>query len=309
VGIPVLYRPAAAVLTGYRVELDGWAAGMPGQEAETAKGVIDAQGTAWYLTKLEGWQGSPAPRTSLVQRSGEHGSFDGPAYLDTRAVTIEGVAVCTDRISTWRARDILASVCGDPSLGLSTLVVTQAGYTALQAAVRRTNDVKTEPMAPGAFRWSIILVAPDPRRYAAVLSSVAVGLPQVGAGGLVFPLVFPLTFGSGTSGGQMLLTNTGTMATWPRWDILGPVTGPVITNLDTGQRLAFDPTFDVPAGQHLLIDADAKTVFLAGVSRRDRLFIAEWFDIAPGSVNVRFSSAAGADPAALLTAQWREAWT
>jgi Siphovirus-type tail component, C-terminal domain len=309
VAIPVLYRPAAATLTGYRVELDGWAAGMPGQDAESAKGVVDTQGTTWYLTKLEGWQGSPAPRTSLVARTGGHGSFDGPAYLDTRAITIEGTAVCVDRISTWRARDIIASVCGDPSLGLATLVVTQTGYGARRAAVRRTNDVKTESMAPGAFRWSIILVAPDPRRYADTPSSAAIGLPQVGSGGLVFPLVFPLTFGSGTSGGQLLLTNNGTMATWPAWDILGPVTGPVITNLDTGERLAFDPAFDVPAGQHLLIDPDAKTVFMAGVSRRDRLFIAEWFDIDPGSVNVRFSSAAGADPAALLTATWRDAWT
>jgi Siphovirus-type tail component, C-terminal domain len=309
VPIPTLYRPTATVLTGYRVEVDGWAAGMPGQDAETAKGVIDSQGTAWYLTKLEGWMASPPPRNSLVQRTGEHGSFDGPAFLDTRAVTIEGVAVCTDRISMWRARDILASICGDPSLGLSTLVVTQAGYTAMRASVRRSSDVKTEPMAPGAFRWSIILVAPDPRRYAAVQSSLAVGLPQVGAGGLVFPLVFPLTFGSGTSGGQLLLTNNGTMATWPAFDILGPLTGPIITNLDTGQRLAFDPTFDVAAGQHLLVDPDAKTVFVGGVSRRDRLFIAEWFDLPPGSTNVRFSSAAGADPAATLTATWRDAWT
>jgi Siphovirus-type tail component, C-terminal domain len=200
-------------------------------------------------------------------------------------------------------------VCGNPALGLSTLVVTQTGYQTRQAQVRRSSDVKTEPMSPTSFRWSIILVAPDPRRYSNAATSLSAGLPQVGSGGLVFPLVFPLTFGSGTSGGQLLLTNNGTMATWPSWDILGPVTGPVITNLDTGQRLAFDPAFTVAAGQHLLINPDAKTVFLGGVSRRASLFIAEWFDVPPGSVNVRFSSASGADPAALLTATWRDAWT
>ena len=313
--IPSLYRPTIATLTGYRVELDNWGAGNPGQDAETAKGVVDSQGTTWYLTKLEGWSDGPPPRNSLVQRTGEHGSFDGPAYLDTRAITIEGVAVCQDRVSTWRARDILASICGDPTLGLATLVVTQTGYLARRALVRRTTDIKTAPLSLVSFKWSIILVAPDPRRYDNNQQSVAVGLPQVGSGGLVFPLVFPLTFGSGTSGGQMVLTNAGTMATWPSWDVLGPTTGPVITNLDTGQRLAFDPTFDVAAGQHLLINPDAKTVFMDGVSRRDRLFIAEWFDLpgsvttAPGTVNVRFSSASGTDPAALLTATWRDAWT
>ena len=107
----------------------------------------------------------------------------------------------------------------------------------------------------------------------------------------------------------MVLANAGTIGTWPTWVITGPVTGPTITNLDTGQRLAFDPTFDVPAGQTMTIDSDAKTVFLTGVSRRDRLFVAEWFAIAPGSVNVRFSAISAFDVAASLTAQWREAWT
>src|SRR5262245_33124681 len=282
---------------------------MPGQDVETVKGVTDAQGTTWYLTKFEGWSDAPPPRTTLVQRAGEHGSFDGPAFLDTRALTIEGAAVAVDRVSAWRARDILSSVCGNPALGLSTLVVTQTGYQVRQIKVRRSSDVKTEPLNSFSFRWSIILIAPDPRRYANTLSSVSAGLPQVGSGGLVFNLVFPLTFGTGVSGGQIVLTNNGTMATWPSWDILGPVTGPVITNLDTGQRLAMDPAFDLPAGQHLLIDSDAKTVFLNGVSRRASLFVAEWFDVQPGSVNVRFSSAAGADPNALLTASWRDAWT
>jgi hypothetical protein len=309
VPIDVLYRPTITALTGYRVEVDGWAAGMPGQDVETVKGVVDSQGTTWYLTGLSGWHEAPIPRTSLIPRAGEHGGFDGPAYLDMRAITIEGVAVAADRVSTWRARDIVASVLGDPSLGLSTLVIAQTGHATRRCQVRRSGDTKTQLIAPGAFRWSMILVSPDPRRYADALSSSAVGLPQVGAGGLVFPLVFPLTFGSGTSGGDMTLHNAGTIATWPTWLMMGPVTGPIITNTDTGERLEFDPTFAVPAGQTMTIDSDVKTVLLGGVPRRDRLFTAQWFRLDPGDTMVHFSAASGSDPAASLTAQWRDAWT
>ena len=306
--ISAVYRPAQTILTGYRVAVDGWVAGMPGQEVETSKGVVDDQGTVWYLTGVEGWSDAPPPRTSLTPRAGEHGGFDGPAFLDMRALTVNGIAVCTDRISTWRSRDIFTSVLGDPALGLSTVVVTQAGYLTRRMLVRRSGDNKTQLIAPNVFKFSMILVAPDPRRYADTLSSQAVGLPTVGGGGLVYPLVYPLTYGSGTSGGQMALINLGTMSTWPLWLVTGPVTGPVITNTDTGQRLEFDPTFDVPAGQVMTVDPNVKTVFLAGVSRRDRLFTAQWFDLDPGTVNIRFSSVGAFDAAALLTAQWRDAW-
>lgn len=306
--IDATYRPAILALPGYRVALDGWAAGMPGQEVETVKGVVDEQGTTWYLTQLDGWHDAPTPRTSLTARSGEHGGFDGPAYLDMRAITVEGIAIATDRVSTWRARDIVASICGDPSLGLSTLVITQAGHVTRRCQVRRSGDTKTRLLAPGVFRWSMVLVAPDPRRYADDLSTQAVGLPQTGAGGLVFPAVFPLTFGSGASGGQMQLTHHGTVAVWPTWLVLGPLSGPVIANTSTGEHLEFDPTFALADGETMTIDTDAKTVSVGGISRRDRLFVAQWFRLEPGVTSVRFSSASGSDPDASLTAQWRDGW-
>lgn len=303
-----IWRPAPTGLTGYRVEVDGWAAGAPGQDAETVNAVIDAQGTIWVLQKFEGWAEAPPPRTSLVTRPGEHGAYDGPAYLPPRALTLEGTALAQSRTAAWRARDIISSVCGDPALGLSTLVVTQANYLTRRMAVRRSGDTKTMPISAYAFRWSMILVAPDPRRYDDTLSTDSVGLPQPPSGGLVFPLVFPLTFGGTLSGGQMSLTNAGTMATWPTWVVGGPLDGPRITNLDTGQELVFDPDLTLD-GSDLIIDTDAKTVRLGAQSARDRLLVAQWFPLRPGTTAVRFSAAAGSDPAASLIAQWRSAWT
>jgi hypothetical protein len=307
--ISSLYRPALTTLTGYRVEVDGWSAGMPGADSgELARGVVDAQGTCWYLTNLDGWQSAPPPRNSLAPRPGAHGGYDGQSWLDMRAVTIEGYAVATDRVSTWRARDIVSSVCGDPAAGLVQLTVMQAGYLNLIATVRRSGDVKTTPLAPNTFKWSMILVAPDPRRYAAQLSSQSTGLPVVGTGGLAFPAAFPLTFGAGRLGGQMTVTNGGTMETRPVWVITGPVAGATITNDSTGDVLQFDPSFSLAAGQQITVDTDVRTASLGGVSCRNRLVSAEWFGFPPGDTSVRFGSTSGADPAALLTAQWRDAW-
>lgn len=302
------YRPAVTV-TGIdtRVELDGWAAGAPF--------TLDAHGTQWELGtdqmpgSIEGWQDSPPVRLSQQPRPGEHGSFDGPAQLAERVITISGSARSADFAAAQRSRDILVSVAGDPKLGLTPLVVYEAGRPTKRALVRRSGEAKTRWLSDTFFVWSILLVAPDPLRYANAQSTLFVSLPGSGSGGLVFPLVFPLTFGSGAAGGQMSLTNAGTIATPILWEIRGPVTAPVITHMGTGQRLEFASTFALAAGQTVLIDTDAKTVLQGAINQRANLVTAQWFSLDPGTTEVRFSGAS-ADPAtARLTATWREAWT
>src|SRR6266536_5474669 len=111
-------RPAITTVVDARVELDGWAAGAAG----ASTGTIDAQGTEWLLTNLEGWHAAPDVRNSLAERPGEHGAFSGPAFLSPRILTVEGVAIAVDLPSALRARDIVASVAADVST-LATLVV------------------------------------------------------------------------------------------------------------------------------------------------------------------------------------------
>jgi tail protein len=302
------YRPTLTT-TGIdtRVELDGWAAGAPN--------TTDSWGTQWGLGTdaephgIAGWWESPGVRLSHQPRPQRHGFYDGPAELSERVITISGAARSVDFASGQRSRDILLSVLGDPLLGLSTLTVYEAGRPTKQAAVRRSAEAKTRWLSDTFFEWSIILVAVDPRRYATTETSVFTSLPLPGTGGLVFPLVFPLTFGSGAAGGSVTLTNNGTISTPIRWTVLGPVTGPVITNAATGAKLEFLSTFALAAGQSMLIDTDARTVLQGSVNQRSQLAVAQWWDLDPGSLLVRFSGAS-ADPAtAKLTGTWRDAWT
>jgi len=301
--IPAEYRPTVVSTVPVRIELDGWTAG-----GDDTGDVVDSQGTMWTINTFDGWQGAPAVRTSLTERPGEHGSFDGRAFMQPRVITVEGMAFAVDRASAFRARDIIVSVCGDTG-SLVTLTAYETGRPVKRALVRRSAETKTGPIIDNVFAWSMILVAPDPRRYSDTEHSQAVGLPQAGTGGLVFPLVFPLTFGSGASGGEMTLTNAGTLATWPKWTITGPVTGARIVNTGTGEELEFDPTFAIASGQTLVIDTAAKTVIQSGISRRDRLFAAQWFLLEPGDTGVRFSAISAFDAATSLTATWRDGWT
>lgn len=296
------YRPAAVVTSPAQVDLDGWAAG------QLPPGVVDDQGTLWLLQNFDGWWGAPAPRTAFAPIPGNHGAYDAPAYLDARVMVLEGVAVALDLPSARHSRDVVASVCGDPS-ATATLVVTEPGQPQRQCVVRRAAETKTKALDPLRFAWSMLVTAPDPRRYAVAQSTASVGLPGAGNGGLVFPLVFPLTFGTGALGGQIAVTNSGTLQTWPTFNVLGPVTAPIIRNADTGESLEFDPTFTVAAGQTLVINTANRTASYAGANVRARLFTASWFPLNPGVTNLAFSSLGSYDASAQLTASWRNAWT
>lgn len=301
--LSTVYRPGYSLLSPCRLEVDDWSVGSPGD--------VDNNGTVWFMQPLEGWHDSPNPRLSLEPRPSAHGAYDGNAYNDPRVVTVTGIGVARTIELAKVSRDIAASVLGDPSLGLKSMTVYTPGSPTMTAQVRRSQPTKTSPIPGSAgFAFSMILVAPDPRRYALAVTTNIVGLPVTGSGGLLFPLLFPLLFGTGATSGSMELVNGGTTAVWPLWTIRGPVSGPAIVNVDTGETLQFASSFTVPAGVDCFVDTDNKTVTMQGINRRDALVTAQWFELQPGSdTSIRFTSTGIYDPAATLTATYQEAWT
>ncbi len=69
---------------------------------------------------------------------------------------------------------------------------------------------------------------------------------------LVFPITFPITFGSGEVDVTLNITYTGTWETFPTITIVGPIERPIITNTTTGEKLEF--TTDINPGQTVTID-------------------------------------------------------
>jgi hypothetical protein len=130
------------------------------------------------------------------------------------------------------------------------------------------------------------------------------------SGGLTWPLTWPLDWGSSArTGGEMEATNDGNVAVWPALAITGPVVGPVVTQVDSGDQLVFDPTWSIAAGETVEVDTDFRTVHLAGITRNDRLQRRDWFPLLPGmATRIQFSSTGVFDPAAALTVTWRDGY-
>jgi hypothetical protein len=109
-----------------------------------------------------------------------------------------------------------------------------------------------------AIQEVLRFIAHDPLFFdpTEVVASFTLGV----SGDLVFPITFPIEFGSGVILDTLNLTYVGTWSTLPTIVIVGPIENPVITNVTTGEKLQFN--VDIASGRTITIDLayGAKTV-------------------------------------------------
>lgn len=273
------------------------------------RGTLLGSGSPYRMTGLEGWLDLAEIRGTDPERPNRHGLFQGGQLTGKRVITFSYLITGVPRAAFGSTVGRLRTITAPAEQPLEEPLVVRLDGQSWQAnarCVRRIINLEkyyAVGYTTGAIQWQ----ATDPRIYSLVEQVAVTALPAPPTDGLRFPLVFPLDFGAGRPGGRLVAGNDGAVASWPVWEITGPVTGPVISDLDSGQRLVFDPGFTVDRGQRLVIDTDARTVLLNGVNRNDRLLTRQWFPIpAGGSVQVGFS-AGSYDSAALLSVRWRDA--
>jgi len=257
------------------------------------------EAATYRITSLEGWAGRSAPRYDKQNRARAHGSHPSPVYADERIVTVEGRSWSQDdRDAVLLALEQRMTFDG----GEEPLTITLAGreLTAFAQFLRCDPILTPNEWGIGRFGWIAQWRCPDPLRYGPVQSAVSTGLPTAG-GGLVYPLTYPLSYGSAGTPGQVTLTNDGTAAA----PIVFTVTGSLPAGFEvsaSGQRLVYP--VPVPAGETLTVDTAAGTILAQGTAdRRGNLTVADWITVPPlSSITLQFTSLGGAyDPAAQLT--------
>lgn len=267
-------------------------------------GVVDAAGVAWRVGAdgLQGWD-SAEVRSQVVQRQAGHGAWMGPTYLGERVITLGGtIAAPTPDLAGAAVEQLLAAV---PMDSYATLTVWEA--IPKQAAVRQSGKPLVKWETDSVVTWSLLVTAPDPRRYGTQLRTASTGLPTT-SGGLVLPATPPLTMSAVTVQGFIAAMNEGSLATLPVLTVAGPVQAPTITVLyPDGTTQALTYSHDLAAGDVLTLDTQARTAVVGGASRR-RYLSGTWPQIpAGGSVQILFGSPTY-QAAATLTASWRPAW-
>jgi hypothetical protein len=267
---------------------------------------LDLSAAPFYPDAVTGVLASPEVRAPVRPRLTRDGTQTGPVYLGGRtvALTVDVVAW-----SEAELQDALGALSEAVTLTETSTLRLELPGLAGGATVRSSVRVSrwSAPVSHEHFSHastvSLELVADDPRFYSDALQTVPV-TSALASDGFTFPATFPLTFGSVGSGGTAVLTNPGNY--WAPFvvTIPGPVTRPRITHMGTGRSLAAELT--VADGDTLTLDTGARTVTYNGVTRYGLLSSAEWFDLSPGTTELRFA-VGGAAPAAAIFS-YRPAW-
>lgn len=269
---------------------------------DIALGTVDAAGTAWHLKEMEGWDGSDL-RAEYSAREADHGAWAAPVYLGQRPITLTGLIEAANLAALDGAAEQLLAAC---ALTDTTLVVYEA--IPKQAVVRRSGKPLVRHVTDRIAEFSLLVTAPDPRRYSTTLQSESTGLPST-TGGLTLPIVLPISLSTVITGGGFTLINDGSIATRPTFTLEGPATNPVIvcTRPDgVTTQLAYSDALGV--GDTLVIDTDAHTATLNGTVSRRRYLSGDWPEVLPASTLVVQWDALAYDAAALLTGTCRSAW-
>jgi hypothetical protein len=240
-------------------------------------GAGDDDGVQWFVEDLKGWD-SAETRSSSSPRREADGVFTATARHGGRSLELVGCAVAPTLDAAYAAKNALL---GAVNLR-KQLVLLVTEDRARRVVCTRFDEVRLEQRRR-ILRFSIPLLAADPRKYADVETEVALAVDELG------------TF-----------TNEGTMETSPTVVVAGEITTPRLVNVTAGEELAFD--LDLAAGEELLVDFDSRSATVGGVSVRSALVSGyRWWQLEPGDTDVRLEAdAAGAGGAMTVTA--RSAW-
>jgi hypothetical protein len=278
--------------------------GLRATLGDVALGTVDAQGVAWTLQTLEGWD-SPDVRSEFTEREGDHGAWASPVYLGARPITLAGTIIAPSQALLESAMEQLRVAAG-----LDDTVLTVWEAVPKQATVRRSGKLLTQYLTDTRATYSVMVTAADPRRYDTTLQSQPTGLPST-TGGLVPPVTPPVTITASTVAGEIIAYNAGTFETAPVFVIDGPVNAPkIFAQLPGGEVVLFSYSQNLDTGEQLVIDTDAHTVILNGdVSRRRFLTVPSGWPKIPANAVVSFQFRASSyNATAQLTVRWRSAW-
>lgn len=225
----------------------------------------DSLGVLWILDRngVVGW-GSPATTIAPVQKPRQDGAWGGLAYRKPRSIVMSGSCVAPTEGLALDALDRLSTAVSPDG---ATLTVVK-GLSSRWATVRQDGEVLPTWAAPNSFDWSIQLVAVDPRKFAASLTGTT-SLPST-TGGLTIPYTIPYAINATTVTGQVSLTNPGNASGPVLLQINGPITGPTITHVSTGQALTFASSLSLAAGEFITVDMERREVLAQGQAAASR---------------------------------------
>lgn len=258
--------------------------------------------------------GDALTREVSMNMPGANGTIDTTSLTGARVVTLEVlVNSIVSNETRWELTQRLRAFT-HPRIRPRLVFQPSADDPELVLTLRRSqfSDV-WGPNDRGHSKITVQWVCPSGVVESAEEHSAIVSASGVGSAGITFPVTFPITFPDATPEGSTLITNAGSMDTYPIIRLYGPFSGVTsIVNDLTGLGLAVDGV--VAAGDFLELDTrpGKRTIFYNGDptnSRYSQLVFpgSQWWPLVSGPQRIRFVPDVFSFPAQAVVL-WRDAW-
>lgn len=272
-------------------------------------GGLELTAAPYNVQNVEGLIGLPDVDTSDVPRVGQSGLIAGRDFYRGRSVTITLDVYADTEAAYTAAVAALTTAFGYSMVAENPLTFTVPGVAGGNPAVWYCRTRKAAMGLPAGRLGShsgefvVELFGTDALKYGSTAHTQSLGI-NVGAGGFVWPLTWPLVWLGAGGGHGTIVTNLGNVAASPTVRLLGPLVNPKMTNLGTGQVVSLNLTIN--DGEFVDFDYAAKTVLLNGTANRyPNLLRAEWWTLAPGNTTVVLTADSGTGTAQIT---WRDSY-
>ncbi len=253
--------------------------------------LVIGPGSAYEIQMLEGFD-RPDVRTGDQNWPRTRGQSRGLDLLAGRDMHLTMEIAASGGQTMAQLPQALRNALAPRGTTEDPLYVNIAGTTYVTYARVRKHNVPIDiSYALGNLAKNVVvqLHATDPNFYDTPTKNPVMNLSPP-SGGVGFPLGFPLSFGGSAGGNVITVTNNGDDTAYPIFYVQGPLTGPSITNVTTGQSLGFDLALN--DGDLLIINTDtpnSATYYQSGsypnngVSRLYTITTASaWYGLSPG---------------------------
>ncbi|UOQ58551.1 hypothetical protein MUN78_06935 [Leucobacter allii] len=229
---------------------------------------------------IQGWWGLTPSRGRPDPLPGESGTYRRSTIRrDARAITIPGEIRTADNRELHAVIDRLTTAL---AAGAGRLVF----FTPAAGQWERWVEIDRLDIDPdhgrSVTKFTIDVIAPDPRRYGPVQTVGPVGLPEV-SGGMRLPRRFPWNFGQVAAGGRLLVPNAGSIPLMPRLLISGAFEAVAVRDVTAGRRLRLE--WPVHEGETLVLDLRRRRAEIGSSEVTRWMTSRQWGAVEPGATH------------------------
>lgn len=222
---------------------------------------VDATGTSWICSKIDGWRGAPSRETRHTRRPTSDGAHRSAAYRETRNLELAGRYFPPSGLIGKQHGRRIAALCPDPG-ELYPLLVEDEDVS-LVSYVEQAGEILVASLTPLLWDWSIPLVSPDPYLYSETWISVGPDTGAAGSGGIDFTAP-GVAMGSGIAMGtapdpvSIIANAVGTADSLLVFEVRGPTSGVFISD---GMGAIIGVRGEVYAGEAVFVNASPRVAY------------------------------------------------